>query len=404
MVDFITSTNSKGDTPLPFAASLGHTSTLIQTSKKCERETLDDPIPEEMMNKDGLTPLHCAAMMGSIEILSRYHDEMPYCFESVTRGKKETVFHIAAKHKKNEAFIFMAQREKLGQLLYQLDADGNNVLHVAASVGSIALVSYIMDETKIEVATKNNKGFAAIDLLNKNDEGFRQLSIALMSDRSSRREMRILEIQVLDELKKLGMLSAQSRQSSNKEMEMQLEALQNARNSITIVAVLIASITFTSGLNPPGGVYQENPYIGKATAGRTIAFMIFSLSNSIALFTSVSMVILLLSIIPYREDSLKKFLVIAHWMMWVAVVAMASAYVAATAVTLPHFRETKCLLYATLAIAGLTLGGMFVYLRFKLTKCILSKMYYLKFISPSLVSKHGSLDMAANSMKGYYSY
>ncbi|EOA25229.1 hypothetical protein CARUB_v10018542mg [Capsella rubella] len=402
-----TSNNSKG----LLAASLGRTSTFIRIPTKCERETLiNDPKLEEMMNKDGLTPLHRAAMEGSVDILREFLDKAPSSFHSVTRGKKETVFHIAARHKKNEAFIFMAKSPKLDQLLYQLDGEGNNVLHVAASVGSIALVNYIIEETKIEVTAKNKKGFAAIDLLNKDDEGSRQISTALMcgpdlliEHSSSTREVGTLVIQVIDELKQLQMqmLRVQSKVTPNKEMEMQLEALQNARNTITIVAVLIASVTFTCGLNPPGGVNQE----GKAAAGRTLAFMIFSISNSIALFTSVSMVILLLSIIPYREDSLKKFLIITHWMMWVAVAAMTSAYVAAASVTLPRFRENKWLVHATVAIAGLTLGGMFIYLQFKMARCMLRRLVFRKCMSSfTSVPKNGSLDMAANSIHGYYSY
>ncbi|VVB05458.1 unnamed protein product [Arabis nemorensis] len=266
------------------------------------------------------------------------------------------------------------------------------------------LVNYIINETKLEVATKNKKGFAPIDLLNKDDEDFHLLSTALMYvSETIEHPPSPRELENFDEFKHLHrQMKRFGRESRNIEMEMHTESLQSARNTITIVAIFIASVTFTCGINPPGGVYQEGPYIGKSTAGRTAAFQIFSISNSIALFTSVCMVILLVSIIPYRENSLKKFLVITHRMMWVAVAAMASAYVAAAWVTLPHFGETKWLLYATLAIASLTLGGMFVYLLIKLKKFMLRKMRFRERMSSSPEPMNGSVDMAANIIKGYY--
>lgn len=141
----VNSTNSTCDTPLPISASLGHyTSFLIgmlesmKLHTACKTETLDDPKLSEMMNKDGLmTPSHCAAMKGSVEILREFLEKIPSSFNSVTFEKNETVFHIAARHKKDEAFIFMAKSANLGQLLYQVDVVGNTVLHVAASVGSL---------------------------------------------------------------------------------------------------------------------------------------------------------------------------------------------------------------------------------------------------------------------------
>lgn len=141
----VSSTNSKGDTPLHVAARLGYTSIFIwmlestKLHNACEQKTLHDPELAEIMNNDGFTPLHCAAMKGSVEILKEFLNRAPSSFYTVTLEKRETVFHIAARHKKNEAFILMAKSDNLGQLLYQLDVDGNTVLHVAASVGSISV-------------------------------------------------------------------------------------------------------------------------------------------------------------------------------------------------------------------------------------------------------------------------
>ncbi|WZZ54193.1 hypothetical protein YC2023_054300 [Brassica napus] len=56
-------------------------------------------------------------------------------FSSLTRSK-ETVFHLAARNKNVDGFIFMA--ESLGinsqKLLQQVDVNGNIVLHIAVSM------------------------------------------------------------------------------------------------------------------------------------------------------------------------------------------------------------------------------------------------------------------------------
>lgn len=349
----VCSTDDNGNTPIHLAATWGRKKIMVQMLEFGEKSTPLDDISEvendlklaELVNNDGLTPLHCAAVSNSIKILKVFSHKTPSSFDILTQPHNETVFHLAVRHKNLKAFKFMAQKVHLEKLLYKPDKYGNSVLHTAASLGSTSLAEYIINETKIHTKAKNIQGLAAVDLLDKDDANFP--SIALKFGGESHKE----------------------------ESVMHSEALQNARNTITVVAILIASVTFAVGMNPPGGIYQESTSSkGKSVAAKTVAFKIFYVSNSIALFTSLWIVILLVSIIPFKPKSLKNVLVITHKMMSVSVAALATSYVAVGWIILPHFEGTKWLLYTTLGISIVMLGGMYVFLWFKLAKHILRKI------------------------------
>ncbi|XP_034682487.1 ankyrin repeat-containing protein NPR4-like [Vitis riparia] len=346
--DFAREKDLDGCTPLHLACSKGHlevTSELLRL----------DPDLTSLQDKDGLTPLHWAIIKGHLNIIDKILAIGLHLAQTTTKHG-ETVLHLGVKNNRYEAVQYLMEKLNFTQLLNTPDKNGNTILHVAAAGKLTTMVKYLL-ELGVDVNAQNCKGFTSLDVITSdasNSKTGLEIVTALCqagAKRCSQLSPASPEIQENHQptsgvLNSLNVASPwpkmmpdspvqhhnNKHDQSRKKLLDQNEGLRNARNKFTVVAVLVATVTFSAGINPPGGFNQET---GKSMLGKQTPFKVFMVCNILALFLSLSIVIVLVSVIPYRRTSMMRLLVFTHKVMWVSMIFMAAAYMAATWMIIP---------------------------------------------------------------------
>ncbi|GLT25465.1 hypothetical protein SLA2020_005910 [Shorea laevis] len=377
-----------GCTPLHISCGKGH----LDITRELLR--LDNEL-SSLQDNDGRTPLHWAAIKGRVNILDEILSENLEPAEMITEHG-QTVLHLAVKNNQYEAVRYLADNINTSTLVNLPDHDGNTVLHLATARKLNTMVPDLLN-LGVDVNALNLKGYTALDiveaggstsgsavivpaLIEAGAKRCHQLSrdatpeIQQSQDNSPNMNNRFrISSWIKDTLKQNN--RRRHRPRREKQVEIQNEGLRHARNTIVVVAVLIATVTFTAGINPPGGFDQTT---GKSIMGGETSFKVFTFCNIVALFLSLGIVIFLLSIIPFRRKPMMILLSVTHKMMWVSTSFMAAAFIAATWTILPDGRGSVWVLVAVVSIGGGSTVAIFVGLGVILARHLLRKWKWRK--------------------------
>lgn len=128
--------------------------------------------------------------------------------------------------------------------------------------------------------------------------------------------------------------------------------INNATNSVTVVAVLFATVAFAALFTVPGG--DDNN--GKAVMVHTVSFKAFFLSNAIALFTSLAVVVVQITVVRGETKSERKVVEVINKMMWLASVCTSISFIAASYIVVG--RRSKWAAILVTVVGGIIMVGV----------------------------------------------
>ncbi|KAM6585344.1 hypothetical protein CsatB_012346 [Cannabis sativa] len=182
---------------------------------------------------------------------------------------------------------------------------GNTILHLAVMLNQAETVDYLISLGGVEKGTLNRKNERASDLVNRlpMTENRKKIEKAMGITKSKRFTYRWI-LERLDDYKG--------------------EWLKEMRGSIMVVATVIATMTFQTATNPPGGVWQETSNshvafdgyvyfdcdVNICIAGTSVLahaweshYLQFIRYNSSAFIASLSVILLLIGGLPLKSKT-----------------------------------------------------------------------------------------------------
>ncbi|XP_054778273.1 ankyrin repeat-containing protein At5g02620-like [Prosopis cineraria] len=297
---------------------------------------------------NGKTALHSAARNGHVEVVRALLNKEPEIAMRIDK-KGQTALHMAVKGQ-NLELVVEELVKSFPSLTNTVDAKGNTALHIATRKGRLQIVGKLLENRGTDTDVINKSGETALDIAEKNkhsdivsilqDHGAQ--SAKSMNSHSTnpalelKRTVSDIKSGVHNQLEHTIRTRKRMQGIAKRLNKMQAEGLNNAINSNTVVAVLIATVAFAAIFNIPGQypdlqngkALPPGMSVGEAYIAPQMGFLIFIIFDSTALFISLAVVVVQTSVVVIEREAKKQMTAVINKLMWLACVLISVAFIA----------------------------------------------------------------------------
>ncbi|XP_061944578.1 protein ACCELERATED CELL DEATH 6-like [Populus nigra] len=250
--------DEKGENPLHCAAYMGY----VWETQFLFNEYRDGAIQQ---NDEGNMPIHVASKKGYVDVVDAYISEWTDPAEFLN-SKRQNILHVAAERGRHGVVKYILRNKNLEALINKQDLDGNTPLHLASkngrSISTFTLVRNSMlikhkangeNMTPYEVAKKQSKmvgaEFSGEPIPKGKDNDAEMLQTEDKPDHGVMMTLSILHFWASPKRSKVEYFRIKGRPIPKEE-------IKNRINSLLVVAVLVASVTFSGVLQLPRSTDQ----------------------------------------------------------------------------------------------------------------------------------------------------
>ncbi|PKU78921.1 Ankyrin repeat-containing protein [Dendrobium catenatum] len=334
-------------TPLISAAIRGHTEAV--------KFLLDqDTSLLELSKTNGKNALHFSARQGHVEIVKALLGKDQQLARR-TDKKGQTALHMAVKGSNCEVVKALVDADPATVMLP--DRSGNTALHIVSVLLSLP-------DIHVNALTRDHK--TAFDIaeglpLSQETTEIKEILSHFGAVRANELNQPRDELRkTVTEIKQDVHTQLEQTRKTNKNVhgiakelrKLHREGINNATNSVTVVAVLFATVTFAAIFTVPGG--DDNS--GMAVTIGTGSFKVFFIFNAIALFTSLAVVVVQITLVRGETKSERRVVEVINKLMWLASVCTTVAFIASSYIVVGRRSEWAAILVTL--IGGVIMAGV----------------------------------------------